>query len=67
MQQQEELAAQKEELGQSVVGDQQEDLVEVVDADDPEVKKATEALPAAQLKMPVFGCASCVGEIFKQV
>jgi hypothetical protein len=53
MQQQEELAAQKEELGQSAVGDQQ-DLVEVVDADDPEDKKATEALPAAQLKIPVI-------------
>ena len=53
MQQQEELAAQKEELGQSAVGDQQ-DLVEVVDADDPEDKKATEALPTAQLKIPVI-------------
>lgn len=33
-QEQEELAAQKKELGQPLVGDQQ-DLVEVVDADDP--------------------------------
>jgi hypothetical protein len=40
MQQQEELAAQKEEQpGQSAVGDQQ-DLVEVVDADDPEDKES---------------------------
>jgi hypothetical protein len=51
MQQQEELAAQKEELGYPAVGDQQ-DLVEVVDADDPEDKEATKALPAAQLKIP---------------
>jgi hypothetical protein len=48
MQQQEELAAQKEELGQPTVGDQQ-DLVEAVDADD---KEDAEALPAAQLKIP---------------
>jgi hypothetical protein len=53
MQQQVELAAQKEELGQSAVGDQQ-DLVKVVDADDPEDKKATKALSAAQLKIPVI-------------
>jgi hypothetical protein len=46
MQLQEELAAQKEELGQPVVGDQQ-DLVEVDDADDPKDKEATESLPAA--------------------
>jgi hypothetical protein len=51
MQQQEELAAQKEELGHPVVGNQQ-DLVEVVDADDPEDKEATEALLAAQPKIP---------------
>ena len=51
MQQQEELAAQNEELGHLAVGNQQ-DLVEVVDADDPKDKEATEALPAAQLKIP---------------
>jgi len=53
MQQQEELVAQKEELGQPAVveGDQQ-DLVEVVDADDPEDKEATEALPATQPEIP---------------
>jgi hypothetical protein len=51
MQQQEELAVQKEELGQPVIGDQQ-DLVEVDDADDPEDKEATESLPAAQPKIP---------------
>ena len=34
-----------EEFGQSAVGDQQ-DLVEVADADDPEDKEATEPLPA---------------------
>jgi hypothetical protein len=33
------------------VGDQQ-DLVEVVNADDPKDKEATEALPAAQPKIP---------------
>jgi hypothetical protein len=47
MQQQEELAAQKEELAQPTVDDQQ-DLVEVV-GDETE---ATEALPAAQPKIP---------------
>ncbi|KAF8846493.1 hypothetical protein BDZ45DRAFT_454874 [Acephala macrosclerotiorum] len=46
MQEQEEPAAQKEEPGQPPVGDQQ-DLVEV-DADGPEDKEATEALPATQ-------------------
>ncbi|KAG9233179.1 hypothetical protein BJ875DRAFT_485394 [Amylocarpus encephaloides] len=51
MQQQEELAVQKEELGQPAVGDQQ-DEVEVDNADDPEDKEATEALPAAQPKIP---------------
>jgi hypothetical protein len=51
MQQQEELAVQKEELRQPAVGDQQ-DLVEVNDVDDPEDKEATEALPAAQPKSP---------------
>ena len=51
MQQQEGLAAQKEELRRPAVGDQQ-DLVEVVDADDPEDKETTEALPAAQPKIP---------------
>jgi hypothetical protein len=51
MQQQEEFAAQKEELGQPAVGDQQ-DLVEVIDTDDPEDKETTEALPAAQPKIP---------------
>lgn len=51
MQQQEELAAQKEELGCPAVGNQQ-DQVEVVYADDPEDKEATKALPAAQPKIP---------------
>ncbi|TVY89005.1 hypothetical protein LAWI1_G003347 [Lachnellula willkommii] len=51
MQQQEEPAAQKEELGYTAVGDQQ-DLVEVVYADDPEEKEATDALLAAQPKIP---------------
>ena len=37
---------QQKELGHPAVGDQQ-DLIEVVDADDPEDKEATEALPAA--------------------
>lgn len=50
MQQQEELAAEKEEFGQALVGDQQ-DLVEVVDADDPENKGATKALLATQLEI----------------
>jgi hypothetical protein len=47
--QQEQLAAQKEELAQPAVaeGDQQ-DLVEVIDADDPKDKEATKALPATQ-------------------
>jgi len=53
MQQQQELAAQKEELGQPAVGEgHQQDLVVCVDADDPEDKEATEALPAAQPKIP---------------
>ena len=47
MQQQEELAAQKEELRQPAVGDQQ-DLVEVDVADEPRDREATEALPATQ-------------------
>jgi len=46
MQQQEELAARKEELGHPAMGNQQ-DLVEVIDADDPKDKEATEALLAA--------------------
>jgi hypothetical protein len=49
--QQQELAAQKEDLGHPAVGNQQ-DLVKVVDGDDPEDKEATEALPAAQPKIP---------------
>jgi hypothetical protein len=53
MQQPHALAAQKEELGRPAVGEgYQQDLVEVVDADDLEDKEATEALPAAQLKIP---------------
>lgn len=53
MQQQEELAAQKEELGQPAVGEGDlQDLVEVVDADDPEDKEPTEALPATQPEIP---------------
>ena len=40
-----------EELGQPAVGDQQ-DLVEVADADDPEDKEATEPLPATQPEIP---------------
>ncbi|TVY83406.1 hypothetical protein LSUE1_G002963 [Lachnellula suecica] len=51
MQQQEEFAVQKEELGQPAVGDQQ-GLVKVTDTDDPEDKETTEALPAAQTKIP---------------
>ncbi|KAH6704184.1 hypothetical protein BKA61DRAFT_183702 [Leptodontidium sp. MPI-SDFR-AT-0119] len=51
--QQEELAAQKEELGQPAVGDQQA-LVEVVSADDPKDKEATEALPATQPEIPAI-------------
>jgi hypothetical protein len=47
VQQQEELAAQEEELGQPAMGDQQ-DLVEVVDLDDPEDREATEDLPSTQ-------------------
>ena len=46
MQQQEELAAQKQELGQLAAGDQQ-DLVEADDVDDPKDKEATEPLPSA--------------------
>jgi hypothetical protein len=42
---------QQEELGHPAMGNQQ-DLVEVVNADDPEDKEATEALPAAQPKIP---------------
>ena len=49
MRQQEEPAAQKEELGQPAVGEgDQQDLVEVVDTDDPKDKEATETLPATQ-------------------
>jgi hypothetical protein len=47
VQQQEELVAQEEELGQPAMGDQQ-DLVEVVDLDDPEAREATEDLPSTQ-------------------
>ncbi|CZR65235.1 uncharacterized protein PAC_15135 [Phialocephala subalpina] len=53
MQEQKGLAAQKEELGQPPMGDQQ-DLVEVVDADDSEGKEATEALPATQPEIPAI-------------
>ena len=53
MQQQEELAAQEEEFGQPAVGKgDQQDLVEVVDADDPKDKEVTEALPATQPEIP---------------
>jgi hypothetical protein len=52
MQQQEELAVHDDELGKLAVGDQQ-DLVKVVNAD-LEDKEATEALPAAQPKIPVI-------------
>jgi hypothetical protein len=45
------VAMQQEELGQPAVGDQQ-DLVEVDEVDNPEDKEATEALPAAQPKIP---------------
>jgi hypothetical protein len=49
MQQREELVARKEELGQPAVGEgRQQDLVELVDTDDPEDKEAPEALPAVQ-------------------
>jgi hypothetical protein len=40
-----------EELGQPALGNQQ-DLVEVANADDPEDKEATEPLPAMQPKIP---------------
>lgn len=49
MQQREELVASKEELGQPAVGEgRQQNLVELVDTDDPEDKEAAEALPAVQ-------------------
>jgi hypothetical protein len=50
IQQQEELVGQDEELGRPAMSDQQ-NLVEVVDADDPKNKETTEALPAAQLEI----------------
>ena len=40
-----------EELGQPAVANQQ-DLMEVADADDPEDKEATEPLPATQPEIP---------------
>jgi hypothetical protein len=46
MQQQVKLVAQKEKLRQLAIGNQQ-DLVKVVNADDPKDKKVTKALPAA--------------------
>ena len=47
MQQQQELIAQKEELKQLAISKgNQQDLVEVVDADNPKDKEATEALLA---------------------
>ena len=46
IQQQEELAVQKEELGQPVM-DNQQDLIDVDVVEDPEDKEATDALPAA--------------------
>jgi hypothetical protein len=53
MLQQQELAVQKEELGQPAVGEGYlQDLVEAVDADDPKDKEATEALLATQLEIP---------------
>jgi hypothetical protein len=53
MKQQEEFVAQKEELGQPAVGEgDQQDLVEVVDADDPKDKEVTEALLATQPEIP---------------
>lgn len=42
---QEELAGQKAELGWLVVGEHQQDLTEVDNADDPEDKEATKAPP----------------------
>ena len=45
------IAIQQEELGQLTVSDQQ-DLVEVNGVDNPEDKEATEALLAAQSKIP---------------
>jgi hypothetical protein len=47
VQQREELAAQEAKLGQPAGGDQQ-DLVKVVDLDDPEDREATEDLPSTQ-------------------
>lgn len=49
MQQQEEIAGQKEEPRQPALGDQQK-LAEIVDTDVPMDKKANEALPATQLE-----------------
>jgi hypothetical protein len=46
----EESVRQEEELVRPAVGEQQ-DLVEVDDADDPKDKEATEALPATQLEV----------------
>lgn len=51
VQRQEELAAQKEELRQPAMRDQQ-DLIEINNVDYPEDKEATDALPAAQPKIP---------------
>jgi hypothetical protein len=45
VQQREELAAQEAGLGQPARGDQQ-DLVKVVDLDDPKDREATEDLPS---------------------
>jgi hypothetical protein len=50
IQQQEELLGLDKELGRPAMSDQQ-NLVEVVDADDPKNKEATEAPPAAQLEI----------------
>jgi hypothetical protein len=51
--QQEELAAQKEELRPPAVGEgDQQDLVKVVDADDLKDKEASKALPATQPEIP---------------
>jgi hypothetical protein len=47
VQQREELAAQEAELGQPAGGDRQ-DLVKVVDLDDPEDREATEDLLSTQ-------------------
>ena len=53
MQQQEEIAGQKEELGRLAMDDGR-DIVPVDGTDDPDDKEATEALPATQLEIDKY-------------